>query len=63
MGDYVKTSKRIGEVLQTSQEFDQLFLFSFGQIRFQDEIVELDRVFQGQKSPIVHIRRRIFDSS
>ena len=44
-------------------EGHQLALLLAGQLRLQNEVEELDRVFQGQQAPIVEVRGRFLDAA
>lgn len=42
---------------QAAQERHQVLPLLFGEVCFQDEVVELDGVFQSQQTPIVQVGR------
>ena len=48
--------------LQHLQEGCQVLLLLCGELQAQDEIEELNRVFQGETAAVMKIRRAVFDA-
>jgi hypothetical protein len=57
-----QVTPRPHRLAQATQESDEIGLLLFGQFQLQHEVEELNRIFQGETTTVVKVRRTFLDA-